>query len=76
MQMSSDLSNNSDLYFLRGIIYLYSDNLSRAKQMFTEGIRLDPDDSKCKTALRNLKKLEELKEKGKILIINFDYNIF
>ncbi len=69
--MSSELSNTPDLFFLRGIIYLYSDNLVKAKQMFSEGIRLDPDDSKCKLALKNVKKLEELKEKGKFKIENF-----
>lgn len=62
--MSSELTNTPDIYFLRGIIYLYSDNCERAKKMFSEGLRLDPDDEKCKSALRGVKKLEQLKEKG------------
>jgi Tfp pilus assembly protein PilF len=62
--MSSELSNSPDIYFLRGIIYLYNDNIDRAKKMFTEGLRFDPDDEKCHNALKNVKKLEHLKEKG------------
>ena len=64
--MSSELSNSPDIYFLRGIIYLYSDNCEKAKRMFTEGLRYDPDDQKCKSALKNVKKLEQLKEKGNL----------
>lgn len=64
VQMSSELSNSPDIYFLRGIIYLYNDNIDRAKKMFTEGLRFDPDDEKCHNALKNVKKLEHLKEKG------------
>ena len=69
--MSSELSNSPDIYFLRGIIYLYSDNCDKAKKMFAEGIRLDPDDEKCKSAFRNVKKLEQEKEKGKTKMIQY-----
>ena len=58
------MSHTPDIYFLRGIIYLYNDNTDKAKKMFAEGCRLDPDNDKCKNALKNVKKLETLKEKG------------
>lgn len=69
--MSSELANTPDIFFLRGIIYLYNDNTDKAKKMFTEGLRLDPDDQKCKNALRNVKKLEQLKEKGLFFLVFF-----
>lgn len=70
ISLGNELGNNPDIYFLRGIIYLYSDNCDHAKKMFTEGLRLDPDDEKCKAALRNVKKLENLKQKGNDAIKN------
>ena len=69
VQMSHELGNTPDIYFLRGIIYLYNDNIDKAKKMFAEGCRLDPDDDKCKNALKNVKKLETLKEKGFLLFV-------
>lgn len=65
MQVSEELGHTPDIFFLRGIIYLYNDNTEKAKKMFQEGLRLDPDDEKCKNLLKNVKKLENFKEKGR-----------
>lgn len=62
--MIKELGNTPEINFLRGISALYSNNTEDAKKMFLEGCKLDPDNEKCKTALKNVKKLESLKEKG------------
>jgi len=54
--------HSPDFWYLKGIIELYSGESGRAKKFFTEGLRLDPDHKKCKLALYNAKKCEQLKE--------------
>lgn len=52
------------MYYLKGIIELYQGNSERAKKVLIDGMKLDPDSKKCREALKNAKKCEELKEKG------------
>ncbi len=53
-----------DFWYLKGLIELYGGDSSRAKKFFTEGMRLDPDQKKCRLALNTAKKCEQLKEEG------------
>ena len=55
---------NPDFWYLKGIIELYGGESGRAKKFFVEGMRLDPDNQKCKKALHNAKQCEKLKEEG------------
>jgi DnaJ family protein C protein 7 len=52
------------MYFLKGLIELYGGNSERAKKVLLDGMKLDPDNKKCREALRKAKRCEELKEKG------------
>jgi len=52
------------LYYLRGLIELYQGSSDKAKKLFTDGMRLDPDNKKCMVALKKARKCEELKDKG------------
>lgn len=54
-------SSNPDFWYLKGIIELYDGESARAKKLFTEGMRLDPDNNKCRLALNKAKKCEALK---------------
>lgn len=49
-------SANPDFWYLKGIIELYDGESARAKKLFTEGMRLDPDNNKCRLALNKAKK--------------------
>lgn len=55
---------NPDFWYLKGIIELYGGESGRAKKFFIEGMRLDPDNNKCRLALNKAKKCEQLKEEG------------
>ena len=52
------------MYYLKGIIDLYNGNSERAKKILIDGMKVDPDNKKCREALRKARKCEELKEKG------------
>lgn len=54
--------------YLKGIIELYSGDSAKAKSYFSEGIRLDPENSKCQKALSKANKCERFKEEGNQLI--------
>jgi len=47
---------------------LYNGNSERAKKVLLDGMRIDPDNKKCRDTLRTAKKCEELKEKGNVLL--------
>lgn len=55
-------NSNPDFWYLKGIIELYGGESARAKKFFVEGMRLDPDNNKCRLALNKAKKCEQLKE--------------
>jgi DnaJ family protein C protein 7 len=57
-----------DGFYLKGIIELYGGDSAKAKKMFQEGMRQDPDNNKCRLALNKAKKSEQLKEQGNELI--------
>lgn len=47
---------------------LYQGNSEKAKTYFESLMRQDPDNKKCQQILRKVKKIENLKEKGKFQI--------
>jgi len=57
-------TSSPDTWYLKGIIELYGGESARAKKFFTEGMRLDPDNTKCRQSLNKAKKCEKLKEEG------------
>lgn len=54
-------NGNPDFWYLKGIIELYGGDSARARKFFLEGMRLDPDNGKCRLALNRAKKCEQLK---------------
>ena len=56
--------NTPDFYYLKGIIELYSGDSAKAKKHFADGMRLDPENTKCHKALNKAKKCETFKEEG------------
>ena len=54
--------------YLKGIIELYSGDSAKAKSYFSQGIRLDPENTKCQKALSKANKCERFKEEGNQLI--------
>ncbi len=55
-------TQHPDTWYLKGIIELYGGDSARAKKFFMEGMRLDPDNNKCRLALNKAKSCEKLKE--------------
>ena len=62
----NDLSTNPDYLYARGLALLYNGQNDVAKKTFLEGLRLDPDNIKCRTAYKKMNKQEELKDQGNI----------
>lgn len=58
------IGNVPDLYYLKGLLELYEGNTERAKKILLDGMKLDPDNKKCREALKKARKCEELKDKG------------
>ncbi len=58
----SATAQHPDYWYLKGIIELYGGDSGRAKKFFMEGMRLDPDNNKCRLALNKSKNCERLKE--------------
>lgn len=54
-------NGNPDTFYLKGMIELYSGDSAKAKKIFMDGLKLDPDHAKCKTSLNKAKKCETLK---------------
>jgi len=63
-QCFNDLSTNLDYLHARGLALLYNGQPDIAKKTLMEGLRLDPDNQKCRTTVKKLKAQEEFKEKG------------
>jgi len=60
----NELSFNTDFLYSRGLALLYNGQTDSAKKVFMEGLRLDPDNEKCRTAFKRMNRQEDLKEKG------------
>lgn len=60
--------NTPDIYYLKGIIELYSGDSSKAKKHFADGMKLDPENAKCHRALNKANRCESYKEEGNELI--------
>jgi len=59
-----ELSGNVDFLYVKGLALSYAGQNEAAKRAWVEAMRLDPDNTKCKTAIKNLNRQEEAKEKG------------
>lgn len=66
-------SDDPDLYYLKGIIQLYSGDSAKAKANFTKGLQLAPDHVKCKDCLHKAKTCQKLKQEGNELVKNNKY---
>jgi DnaJ family protein C protein 7 len=53
--------NTPEFYYLKGIIELYSGDSAKAKKYFRDGMRFDPENSKCQKELNKAKKCEAYK---------------
>jgi DnaJ family protein C protein 7 len=60
----SELSTNTDYLYVRGLALYYEGSPENAKKTWKEALRLDPDNIKCREALRRMNRQEEAKEKG------------
>eukprot|EP01016_Furgasonia_blochmanni_P010461 TRINITY_DN1443_c0_g1_i1.p1 TRINITY_DN1443_c0_g1~~TRINITY_DN1443_c0_g1_i1.p1 ORF type:complete len:547 (+),score=117.73 TRINITY_DN1443_c0_g1_i1:65-1705(+) len=63
-ELLTECNDNPDFLYVRGLVSMYQGNAEHAKKLFVEGMRVDPDHNKCRIGLKNLKRGEELKEKG------------
>ncbi|EGR31789.1 hypothetical protein IMG5_101980, partial [Ichthyophthirius multifiliis] len=63
-----------DLCYLQGICELYNGNTDKAKTLFKNGMTLDPDNTKCRTALKKAQRAEQLKEQGNEAIKQENYD--
>lgn len=52
----------SDIFYLKGLIQLYQGDSEKAKKSFTDGMKFDPDNKKCRLSLNIAKECEKLKE--------------
>lgn len=59
-----ELQSNTDFLFARGLALYYDGQPENAKKTWKEALRLDPDNSKCREAIKRMNRQEEAKEKG------------
>lgn len=55
-------SNDPDLFYLKGLIELYSGDSGKAKNHFVQGLQFAPDHAKCKDCLHKAKACQKLKQ--------------
>lgn len=73
MQLQSEHGSTPDVYYLKSIIDLYNGNSERAKKILLDGMRIDPDNKKCRELLKLVRRCEELKDKGNQLLQGLKY---
>jgi len=61
---SPDLSTNVNFLYVKGLALTYHGQTEAGKRVWVEAMRLDPENVKCKTAIKNVNRQEEAKEKG------------
>jgi len=52
----NDLSSNTDFLYARGLALFYNGQNDLAKKTWMEGLRLDPDNEKCRTSIKKMNK--------------------
>jgi len=57
-------SLNAGALYVKGLCLFYQDNIDKARQHFLQVLRVDPDHSKAKLAVKRAKELDNLKSKG------------
>jgi DnaJ family protein C protein 7 len=60
----SDLSHNPEFLYARGLALYYDDQSENAKKVWLEALKLDPENTLCRLALKKLKAQEDFKTKG------------
>lgn len=61
-----DLSGNVDYLYVRGLALCYNGQTEVAKKTWMEAMRLDPDNTSCRLAIKRMNRQEEAKEKGNV----------
>lgn len=68
-----DLTGNPDYLYIRGLALCYNGQVDLAKKTWMEAMRLDPDNTTCRLALKRMNRQEESKEKGNTAFKAKDY---
>lgn len=55
---------NAGALYVKGLCLFYQDHLDKARQHFLQVLRVDPDHSKARLAVKDVKELESTKQKG------------
>jgi DnaJ family protein C protein 7 len=59
-----ELASNVDYLYVRGLTLCYNGQTEVAKKTWMEALRLDPDNTSCRLAIKRMNRQEEAKEKG------------
>lgn len=57
-------SLNAGALYVKGLCLFYQDQLDKARQHFLQVLRVDPDHSKARLAVKDVKELESTKQRG------------
>lgn len=57
---------NPDIFYIKGMMLYYQDNVEKAFSSFTEALRLCPDHAKAQAAFKRAKLLRSKKEEGNV----------
>jgi len=57
-------SLNAGALYVKGLCLFYQDHLDKARQHFLQVLRVDPDHSKARLAVKDVKELESTKQRG------------
>jgi DnaJ family protein C protein 7 len=69
----SELSGNLDYLYVRGLALYYDGQTENAKKIWRHLLQMDPDDQRCKEAIKRMNRQEEAKEKGNTAFKDGDY---
>ncbi|XP_064389364.1 dnaJ homolog subfamily C member 7-like [Halichondria panicea] len=66
-------SNNVDAVYIKAMCFYYQDMQDKAKRFFTQALKMDPDHSKSRQAMKKNKYLLQRKEEGNLAFKTGDY---
>jgi DnaJ family protein C protein 7 len=69
----NELSTNTDYLYVRGLALYYDGQTENAKKIWKHLLQRDPDDQRCKEAIKKMNRQEEAKEKGNTAFKEGDY---
>lgn len=61
-ELESELGQNMEYFYLKGLYEYYNGNTVNCKRILQEALRRDPDNSKSQQLMRQLKKVDKFKE--------------